>query len=450
MPPEVEKPPAQDPLPEGAVGKQIKDQIREVAELTKQVQAELDKLKTSADGNTEEISRLSRELDEKNAQLIKDVDARLNRFSVPGAESLLSEKNDSHRWNLGRFLQGVKDGRLRDGPEKELHEAFMEQLSTSDDLMVRAMATTPAADGGFWVPNNILWDRLIPVVRANSVLLKLGITTLPGLVGTVSIPRIVTAATSYMIGENEPPTESSMTLGELTMYQHDVGALMLLSNRLLSQSVVAAEKVARSQMGRGLGLKMDQQGLEGSGADKQTIGVLNSPNIGEVDFSSEDGNESDDIYDLLVDAQEELPVQDVGEESEDTIGWSPAWVIHPKFVRILRKLKTHNTGADHHEYQRVMFSEKPWTQLLGTPFYRTTQLTEYTGGTPSMLRSHDVYGNWAELYLGQFAPLSIALSKEYKFTERQTAFLATLGFDWGIAHEESFVKLKGVPHAIDS
>lgn len=450
MPPELVKPPAQDPLPESAVGKELKDRIREVADLTKLVQAELEKLQTASAGNTDEITRLSAELDEKNAQLIKDVEARLNRFSVPGAEHLLHEKNESHRWNLGRFLCGVKDGRLRDGPEKELHDAFIEQLSTNDDLMVRAMATTPAADGGFWVPNNILWDRIIPVVRANSVLLRLGITTLPGLVGTVSIPRIVTAATSYMIGENEPPTESSMTLGELTMYQHDVGALMLLSNRLLTQSVVAADTVAKSQMGRGLGLKMDQQGLEGSGADKQTIGVLNSPNIGEVDFSSEDGNESDDIYNLLVDTQEELPIQDVGPESEDTIGWSPAWVLHPKFVAIMRKLQTGATTAAHHEFQRVMFADAPWTQLLGTPFYRTTQLTEYTGGTPSMLRSHDVYGNWAELYLGQFAPLSIALSKEYKFTERQTAFLATLGFDWGIAHEESFVKMKGVPHAVDS
>jgi len=447
------------------LSEELKTKLTEVAGLVKEVQGEVAK---DRDRNTDEIERLSREIADKTEAVRADLETRVGRFNMPHAEELLQARNPDQRWMMSRFLINVKSGRdvedWPDGPEKEMQVAYYDHLAGHNDPEVRAlvaggrlnssvwkaMATTPAEDGGHWVPNNVLWDRLIPAVQANSAVMKAGITVLPGLSGTVDIPKLTDVVTAYMIGENEPPTESQLKTGTLSLNQHDIGALLIVSNRLLAQSAVAVDTIARGRLGRTLGLKLDEQCLIGTGNDKQMVGILEHPNIGEVDFSGfgmTTAGSGSTFYELLVDAQDSLPIQDLGDDAEDAIGWSPAWIFSPSAFRSMRKLKSANTGADHHEFQRILLTEGRIRMLLGDPFFRTSLLTATTGGTPSVARSHGVYGNWAEFFLGQFTPLAIAVSTEYRFSQRQTAFLATIGADCGAAHELSFTKMKSIPHA---
>lgn len=445
MPPETYVTPTQLAA---VLDEKVCKQLDDVVTLGKELKQKIEDVdKKGAEGIAQLADKVSTDIEAVKENAAK-IQARMN---FPGASGVVTGNPDDRKnWNLGRFMQGIKSGSL-DGVEKETQEAWVSDLRThgmreSDhlaDQIERDMTTTPASDGGHWIPNSVMWDRLIPKVRANSVLMQAGMTVLPDLVGNQEIPKATEATIAYMIGETEAPTASDIKTGMLTMTEHEMGVLFIASNRMLEQSPIAINNLATRDMTRSIALKTDQQGLTGNGTEKNCRGVLEIPGIGSVDASGLSAGDAG-IYDLLVDAQEELPVNDVGEENtEDIRTFALGWIFHPGHVREMRKTKSEATSGAHHQFERKMiFTEEKKTRVcMGDPYFRTTQLPVTSN------RASGIYANWANFLMGEFTPLRIALSKEYRFAERQTTFLITKGIDFALEHDESVVEVVGLPTA---
>ncbi len=135
-------------------------------------------------------------------------------------------------------------------------------------------AATGGTDGGNMVQTDLISSDFISLLRNAMVLPSLGARMLTGLTGNVAIPRHAGAASAYWVAENNAPTESTQTFGQVTMTPKTVGTFTDISRRLLLQSSLDVEALVRSDLATVLGLAIQQAAINGSGASNQPSGLL--------------------------------------------------------------------------------------------------------------------------------------------------------------------------------
>lgn len=149
----------------------------------------------------------------------------------------------------------------------------------------RDMQATVFGAGGATVPT--FW--LLPVIdllRNKTVLNRVGMRTLSGLTGNVILPRLEAPSTAYSVSEIAAVTTSQQTLGQLTATPHRVSAEVDYSKQLVFQASPDIENLIRDDMFQVLGIKRDQLGLNGQGANSEPLGIMNTPGIGAVTFGA--------------------------------------------------------------------------------------------------------------------------------------------------------------------
>ena len=135
-------------------------------------------------------------------------------------------------------------------------------------------AATGGTDGGNLVATDLIASDFITLLRNAMVLPSLGARMLTGLSGNVAIPKQATAASSYWVAENNAPTESTQTFGQVTMSPKTVGTFTDISRRLLLQSSLDVEALVQQDLATVLGLAIQQAAINGSGASNQPSGLL--------------------------------------------------------------------------------------------------------------------------------------------------------------------------------
>ena len=212
------------------------------------------------------------------------------------------------RFSVLRAVRSIvdKDNRLA-GLEREAHEAICQRLGIKDSphgglfipadvQMARGIGAgaqqrdltvgTPTA-GGNMVATDLLGGSFIELLRARSVVARLGATMLPGLVGNVQIPKQTGAATAYWLAnEATAITESQQTIGQVPLTPKTLGAYTEISRLLMLQSTPAADQMVMNDLARVLSLAIDLATLEGSGASGQPTGISATAGIGSVTGTS--------------------------------------------------------------------------------------------------------------------------------------------------------------------
>jgi HK97 family phage major capsid protein/HK97 family phage prohead protease len=142
-----------------------------------------------------------------------------------------------------------------------------------------------ASAGGYLVGTNVM--SFIDMLRNRSVVMRLGATTMPGLVGSVSIPKQLTASTAYWFAdETGTATESNLTFGQVTLVPKTVGGYVEISRQLLLQSTPNAEGIVNADLARVIGLAVDSAAIAGPGTAGQPTGVRNSSGFGTANPST--------------------------------------------------------------------------------------------------------------------------------------------------------------------
>jgi HK97 family phage major capsid protein len=115
----------------------------------------------------------------------------------------------------------------------------------------------------------------------------MGVTSLSGLQGSVTIPKLTAAATNYWLAtEATTITESQQTLGQLALSPKTVGAYTEISRLLLLQSSPSADALVQSDLAQVVALAVDSAVLSGSGASGQPQGIIGSAGVGSVTGTS--------------------------------------------------------------------------------------------------------------------------------------------------------------------
>jgi len=210
---------------------------------------------------------------------------------IPG----VTEK-EVKRFSVIKALRDMAQGGRLEGLEREMCAAAQKELRRDlskagafilpaevtrhfqmEQFMQRAQSAGVFSAGGATVAQEM--QGLIEFLRNQTVLGKLGITILSGLVGDLVFPVQTGGATAYWVSETGALTDSEATFGNKTMTPHRLGATIPLTTQLLAQSSISMENWVRTELDTVTALKADAAGLQGTGVAGEPLGVANTTGI---------------------------------------------------------------------------------------------------------------------------------------------------------------------------
>lgn len=158
--------------------------------------------------------------------------------------------------------------------------------------IVRALQpyqTTVTGAGAELVEATMHPELFVDALRPRSVVLRLGATTVGGLVGDAQIPRQDTTSTAYWVTTSgtSPVVSGALTESEgtfdsspLIVSPAQVGAYGTASRLFLKQGGDLAEKVLANDLAKTLATAIDAAALAGTGTAGQPTGVVNTSGVG--------------------------------------------------------------------------------------------------------------------------------------------------------------------------
>lgn len=300
-----------------------------------------------------------------------------------------------------------------------------------DNTRKRAMAMGSGPSGGYVVPT-IYIAELIELLRAEAVVAAMGATVLANLQGSpVQIPRQSAGATGYWIAENAAITASDLTLEQLSLTPKKVGAMVKLSNSLIKLSNPSAEELVRRDIASAIALQIDLKALRGTGSASQPTGINTTSNINTVAIGTNGGTLT---WDTLLDMEYALA-------EDNALKGKLGYVFHPALRRKLMKQKVAQYSGDSGgEYVMSPLTEALFQTWLGYPYKQTTQIPITLTKNSGSALTEVYFGNWAELIIGQWGGMEIALSTETNdaFEKDQTWVRVLQEVDIAVRHPQSF------------
>jgi HK97 family phage major capsid protein len=275
---------------------------------------------------------------------------------------------------LARCLQYLYQGGCdTDRALKIAHDnndgAFAEEWEAHRDLgrqfrqISRAMGQDTVAGGGALVPPGFVQD-FVEELQAEAVVRSLGLEVMP-MRGSLSIPYLDTAPTSYYVGEAANATESSVTTGQLNLSERKLVSLSAMSNEWLQNSSPQGERAVKESLARAQAAKEDTTFIEGTGSSTAPKGMLYwaiSANKFDADSTVNVANVTTDLGKAVNKLLAlNVPLQGCG------------WVISPRTYLYLTTALTSNSTP-------VWAEEMRGGTLYGYPYRVSTQIAENLGG----------------------------------------------------------------------
>lgn len=251
----------------------------------------------NSDGSvTATIESLQRQIADNGRVLAKLNEDIVRRNGVSGAEDLARSDNPDKRFNVGRFVAGMLLGWR--GPAAKWHERELSKQWSQDrgfgdsfgqvgwDLPHDTSSTSGLA--GLIPPQ--FQAEFIERLSANVVGFRLGARYMPGLTGSpVEWFRKNGGAQAFWTAENLPVQTSQVSLDALRLTPKELASATELTQRLADLAGPGAQMLVEEDMARVHGEAIDLAMLRGGGGSGTPLGILNTPGVGETDFSSVTG-----------------------------------------------------------------------------------------------------------------------------------------------------------------
>ncbi len=209
-------------------------------------------------------------------ELISHYRGRINQL-----ERQRNREGSQPRLSLSRTILNMSRETLN-GDEREILEEYSRAEGRPFDRQrvflpfseFRDLAKVTSA--GYLVATET--PEAVDILRPFSVTAKMGITVETGLVGDQAIPKTTGKTTpNWLPTESTQITASTPTLGQIACTPHEVGILVNFSRQLSLQA--NAETFVRRELMRTIGTAIDQAVLNGSGANGEPLGLLNTTGI---------------------------------------------------------------------------------------------------------------------------------------------------------------------------
>lgn len=264
------------------------------------------KLKVDSDKLINDAINSNMSIDQFRAKVLDNLDTSGN-VETPTSTIGASEK-EVQDFSITRAIQGVLLGwdKAGAGHEREMVKAAAEAIGESprDERAFflpaevlnrrdmpnlgdgkRALTVGSNSAGGYLKGTEHLGASFIEMFRAKSVLKRAGVSQLTGLRGDIEIPKQLSAGTLAFGPEGTNPSQSFLTLGNVTGQPHEGRSTTEYSRKLLLQSDPSIDLLVKNDLTRIAALGADKVGLHGDG-NYEPLGLASVSGVGGVDLSS--------------------------------------------------------------------------------------------------------------------------------------------------------------------
>lgn len=216
--------------------------------------------------------------------------------AIPEAPMIGLTEKQTRAYSISRAIVAQADGNWKNAEfERECHEAVAEKLDRQTggfyvpsevQLLQRDLSVVGGtATGAALVGTDHMPQSFIDILRNKMKMLQLGVQVMGGLVGNPSIPRQDGAATGYWVAEGVAPTESQQVFAQLGLNPKTCGAVTEFTRQLLLQSAPSVDMLVMSDIAAVLARTVDSAIIQGTGANGQPTGILNTTGVTETNMA---------------------------------------------------------------------------------------------------------------------------------------------------------------------
>lgn len=218
----------------------------------------------------------------------KDVSARslgltdkeIGEYSLMRAMNAYAEKD----WSKAGLEREVNIA-LGDTLKKEARGFYVPH-----DLLMAGyragMSKGEVGKGGELVATELRISEFVDILRNKTVMARLGMRLLGGLVGDLDLPKKVSGANFYWLGEGENVNPSDFDLSTVPLSPKTIGGAIPVTRKLRKQASKSIEALIISDLIDGLGVAIDLAMLTGTGTDNMPLGLLNAAGIPALAYAS--------------------------------------------------------------------------------------------------------------------------------------------------------------------
>ena len=232
------------------------------------------------------------------------------------------------------FVRELSQEVERSGVKKTSERSFLIPYAA---LQKRATyVVSGATTGGNLVETELRAEDFIESLKNNTLMIGMGVRTLPGLVGDVAIPRRSGNSTGYWLSsETTAITQSESTFDQISLSPKNYGVLSKYSRQTLLQATPGIEELIRSDLTSTVNLGVDLAILNGSGSSGQPTGIMQTSGIGSVAGGT---NGAAITLENIIKLEEEVLVDNAG-------GDNMGYVTNAKVLSALKQLRAGGSAA---------------------------------------------------------------------------------------------------------
>lgn len=296
----------------------------------------------------------------------------------------------------------------------------------------RDLTAGGSGTGAELVGTDHMAGSFIDALRNRMMVRALGATVMSGLVGDVDIPKLSAGGTAYWLAaENTTVTESNQTTAQVQLSPNTVAARTDVSRRLLLQSSPDAENMVRNDLATVLALAADLAAIAGSGSSGQPTGILATSGIGAVVGGT---NGAAPTWAHMVELESDVAVAnaDIG-----ALGYLTN-------AKVRGKLKTTEKASSTAQFVWPDTMSDPGMGMVNG--YRAAVSNQVpsnlTKGTASGVCSAILFGNWADLLIGEWGILDVTVENVTLADIGGMTVRAFLDMDVAVRHAASFAAMQ--------
>lgn len=246
---------------------------------------------------------------EKREQAIKDAEKR----SLPTGPGLLinptktdNEKQVQKEFRFVGLINTLSANKQIDGFLAEMNQEGRRDMAKAgisndeDGFIVPAFivgnekrdlstATNDTGKAGYTIQTDLLADQWIDTLRNNLVMTQLGTKFMSGLQGNVAIPKKTTDSGANWLTETGSITAADEVFAQVTMSPKRLGNATAFSRKLLAQSSMDIEMIVRNDLVMSQALALEAAGIKGASTWDGPLGILNTSGIGSVVIGTNGG-----------------------------------------------------------------------------------------------------------------------------------------------------------------
>ena len=232
--------------------------------------------------------------DEFRALVLDKIGTKQTTIDSKAGDIGMSEK-EVKQYSFSKALAAAITGDWsKAGFEKEASRAVEKMLGKDSrgfymphEVLKRDLTTTGTTSN--LVSTQHMAGSFIDILRNKLVISKLGGQVLSGLSGNVAIPKQTGSATAYWILEGADTTENDLSIGMLNLSPKTVSGATAYTRQMLMQGNPSVESLVMTDLAANIALAIDKAAIDGTGANGQPTGLLNTTGVNAVDCSSNAG-----------------------------------------------------------------------------------------------------------------------------------------------------------------